>query len=840
MSLLNSPAQSRNGFMTTVESFRLQASHTLESETRSRLGQYFTSLDIAEFMASMTPSIGPSVNILDPGAGVGILSAAVISKLLKTDTPPDGISVTAYEIDRTLHPYLEATLKLCKKTCKDAGITFDYSILGKNFIEDGVRLAISKTQMKLFESNGAPLEFDLVISNPPYKKISGQSETRKALRRVGIETSNLYSAFIAVALMLTAPEGHLIAITPRSFCNGAYFKAFRQFLFTHASFKQIHIFQSRNAAFAESDVLQENIIFHLVKNTNHNNPVLITSGESPADAMITNIEVPHNIVISNTDPNKFIHIIRDEPDRKIIEKLDNLPSTLADLKIKVSTGRVVDFRAAEFIRKTPTKNTVPLIYPTNIHNGSVRWPKPASKKPQAIVQCQKTQELLVDNGVYVLTRRFTSKEQPRRIVAALHTPDYSANKQVGFENHINYFHANGKPLEKKFALGLVAFLNSTLVDIYFRTFNGHTQINATDLRAIKYPDANELRALGEQIGDRWPGQDRIDQLIERSLLTMSEKENPVSAIKKVKEAISILKALGLPKAQQNERSGLTLLALLDLKPNAPWNSAKAPLIGITEMMDFFDAHYGKKYAPNSRETVRRFTVHQFVQAGIVVANPDKPRPVNSPNYVYQIELNALKLVREFGTKQWSTSLSKYLASLETLRDRYAQVREMRRIPINFPDDAKITLSPGGQNVLVKEILEEFCPRFTPDATLIYLGDTADKWAYFDERAFEKLGIAIPDEHGKIPDVIVHYSAKNWLVLIEAVSSHGPINPKRKIELEQLFADSNAGLVFVTAFLTRKTLLKYLGDIAWETEVWVAESPSHMIHFNGGRFLGPYQ
>lgn len=320
---------------------------------------------------------------------------------------------------------------------------------------------------------------------------------------------------------------------------------------------------------------------------------------------------------------------------------------------------------------------------------------------------------------------------------------------------------------------------------------------------------------------------------------MSDKISPVAAAKKIEEAISILGQLGLPKAQQNERSGLTLLALLDLKPNTPWNKAGSPLIGITEMMNFFETYYGKKYAPNSRETVRRFTVHQFVQAGIVAPNPDTPRPINSPNYVYQIEPDVLKLIREFGTRQWDINLPRYLDSLETLREKYAQARQMQRIPIRVSDDMEITLSPGGQNVLIKQVLEEFCSRFTPGATLIYLGDAEDKWVYFDKAKFETLGISIPEEHGKMPDIVIYYTEKNWLVLIEAVTSHGPVNPKRKIELEELFAGSKAGLVFVTAFNTRRTLMRYLSEVAWETEVWVAESPDHLIHFNGERYLGPY-
>ncbi len=316
--------------------------------------------------------------------------------------------------------------------------------------------------------------------------------------------------------------------------------------------------------------------------------------------------------------------------------------------------------------------------------------------------------------------------------------------------------------------------------------------------------------------------------------------DPIRAKEKIEEALSILKILGLPQEQQNERSALSLLALLDMGPDTSWADASSPLRGITQMMDFFTEHYGKKYAPNTRETVRRFTIHQFVQAGLVVPNPDKPsRPTNSPKTVYQIEPSLLDLLRSYNTNKWMKRLKTYLTSAETLKKKYARERKMRRIPVQVAKRKKISLSPGGQNVLVKKIIDEFCPRFTPGARVIYVGDTDKKWAYFDAELLTELGIIV-EEHGKMPDVVVYHEEKEWLVLIEAVTSHGPVNPKRQIELKELFKSSRLGLVFVTTFLDRKGLMKYLDQISWETEVWVADAPTHLIHFNGERFLGPYE
>ena len=305
------------------------------------------------------------------------------------------------------------------------------------------------------------------------------------------------------------------------------------------------------------------------------------------------------------------------------------------------------------------------------------------------------------------------------------------------------------------------------------------------------------------------------------------------------EALSILKALSVPREQQNERSALALLALLGMTPNKPWSEAEAPLLGITEMMNVFRDQFGKKYAPNSRETVRRFTVHQFVQMGLVVANPDDPRrPVNSPDNRYQAAPALLKLARTYGSPSWVNNLTGFLKGTEGLGRLHPREREMLLIPVRLPNGAELKITAGGQNVLVKKIVEDFCPRFTPGGVVVYVGDTGDKQRHIEPGYFEQLGVKL-DEHGKIPDVVVHLPEKNWLVLIEAVTSHGPISLKRHNELKELFKGARAGLVFVTSFLTRRAMTKYLADIAWETEVWVAEAPSHIIHFNGERFLGPY-
>jgi hypothetical protein len=296
----------------------------------------------------------------------------------------------------------------------------------------------------------------------------------------------------------------------------------------------------------------------------------------------------------------------------------------------------------------------------------------------------------------------------------------------------------------------------------------------------------------------------------------------------------------MPRQQLNDRSALCLLALVNLAPEKNWSQAESPLIGITPIMDWARKHYGKKYAPNTRETIRRQTMHQFVQAGIALYNPDLPdRAVNSPHAVYQIEPNCLALLRAYGAKRFDSHLKDFLKSRPTLTRRYAKDREMRMVPVKIAPGKQINLTPGEHSELIRDIVEQFAQRFVPGGDLVYVGDTGEKWGYFNESLLTSLGVAV-DNHGKMPDVVIYYPDKDWLILAESVTSHGPVDSKRHEELAYLFRNSRPGLVYVSAFPDRRVMNKYLEAISWETEVWVADHPSHLIHFNGSRFLGPYK
>ena len=313
----------------------------------------------------------------------------------------------------------------------------------------------------------------------------------------------------------------------------------------------------------------------------------------------------------------------------------------------------------------------------------------------------------------------------------------------------------------------------------------------------------------------------------------------MSAEQKLQQASEILVHLGMPRQQLNERTALCLLCLLDMTPSKQWNQAGNPLVGITPIMDWSRQHYGKDYAPNTRETFRRQSMHQFVDAGICLYNPDKPdRAVNSPHAAYQIEPTLLGVLRSYGTAQYQTMLQGYLQQQQTLAQMYARAREMEMIPLELGNGQTIQLSAGAHSQLIKDIVQDFGARYVPGGRLVYVGDTGDKHGFFDVAFLASLGVSL-DNHGKLPDVVIYSTTNNWLFLIESVTSHGPVDHKRYGELTTLFRGCTAGLVYVSAFPDSRTYAKYSSVIAWETEVWIADAPTHMIHFNGSRFLGPY-
>ncbi len=486
-----------------AEARRVSALQTLSSDEQARLGQFFTPEHAAALIASLPrlPEAG-RLRVLDPGAGSGSLAAALAARVLR-ECPALELEIVAVEIDPEVGRYLQGTLTDLTETAGAAGAKVATKIVLGDYIE------LSTSLMTKPDALDSP--FDLVIMNPPYRKLGLNSAHRRALLHQGVECPNLYAAFLALGATVLDPGGQLVAITPRSFANGPYFGQFRRFLLDRLSLDRLHIFESRSTVFSDTGVLQENIVFSATRQGS-NDKVVLSVSRSHTDKSVERV-VSYSDVVRPGDRQRFIRILADDGDTVIAETMAALPATLPDLNVQVSTGKVVDFRARENLRKLPEPGSVPLIYPGNVRSGVIEWPREIRKDQAFAVRSEaEKKKFLLPAGFYVIVKRFSAKEERRRIVAAVWDPSRSTSA-VAFENHLNIFHANGSGLDRDLAVGLCYWLNSSIVDNFFRTFSGHTQVNAADLRTLRFPPLGVLKALGQGQEILLPKQDEIDRLI---------------------------------------------------------------------------------------------------------------------------------------------------------------------------------------------------------------------------------------------------------------------------------------------------------------------------------------
>ena len=449
---------------------------------KSELGQFMTPAPVARFMASLFPPSDLSTcRLLDAGAGIGALTCAFLDRWSAADGLHfQNVEVEAHEIDAPLRAHLE--IAMARYAAK---LPVAYQVFAGDFILEAACRRMQTSR-----------RFTHAILNPPYKKINSASEHRLILRQAGIETVNLYSAFVALALTLMQPGGQIVAIIPRSFCNGPYYRPFRRFLLRHAALRQIHLFASRTKAFKDDDVLQENVIIRLERGAAQGDVVISNSSDDTFADLVTHRH-PFERIVFPDDPEQFIHVPA-SLERNAIELSPGIRFPLQDIAVCVSTGPVVDFRLLEHIQQKPVAGTVPLLYPGHFIGYATQWPGAGMKRGNAIRLNADTKKWLYPNGFYTVVRRFSAKEERRRIVASIVTPAaFPDAPMLGFENHLNVFHEDKRGLPEDLAHGLAAFLNTTAVDDYFRRFNGHTQVNATDLRLMQYPSPPALIALGK-------------------------------------------------------------------------------------------------------------------------------------------------------------------------------------------------------------------------------------------------------------------------------------------------------------------------------------------------------
>jgi adenine-specific DNA-methyltransferase len=494
--------------MIRTEARRVAAMATLDADMQARLGQFFTPLRAAALIAGM-PRLPESgrFRILDPGAGVGSLAAAVVYRIL-AQAPRLQVEIVAVEVDQSVSNLLSMTMTDCEKEAATSGTVLVASVVQGDFID--------LSTVGVQSDNALSDPFDLVIMNPPYAKLAASSPHRKAMLNQGVDCPNLYAAFLALGASMLTPGGQLVAITPRSFANGPYFEQFRKHLLRGVAIDRLHTFESRSTVFADTGVLQENIVLSGTRDGTRGK-VWLTASHGHTDESTKHV-VDYCEILRPEDPHKFLRISTGDADTAVAEVMAAMPSTLSELGIQASTGRVVDFRSRPNLRDEPEMADTPLIYPGNLQSGIVEWPRTIRKPQGFVVLNQADRKLLVPSGYYVVVKRFSAKEERRRIVAAVWDPESNGATDVAFENHLNIFHAKGTGLERSVAVGLSLWLNSSTVDRFFRTFSGHTQVNATDLRSLRFPSPYALRSLGVGRSARLPEQQEIDQLVEEFLI----------------------------------------------------------------------------------------------------------------------------------------------------------------------------------------------------------------------------------------------------------------------------------------------------------------------------------
>ncbi len=831
----------------------------LETRTqtaRKRTGQFLTPTPIARFMARQLEPFQAECRVLDPAIGAGTLTCAIIERVMSVSNPTE-LWIEGYETDAELCRVARHVLDSAAEAAAEQGITIHTTIHERDFILDSN--PVLQPELPLTESSDmaeATASFTHIIANPPYFKLNRDDPRVAAVAGKVKGHTNIYTLFIAVAVKRLAAGGRACFIIPRSFCSGAYFSAFRRELVKQIVPAHVHLFESREQVFKREAVLQENIIF-----TFHKQCVDMERGQHPylsistsrdaatLDKPLHNRRVSPEHFLGKRQGRFFFRLPTTELDEHILNAIDSWSGSLAKYGLEISTGPIVPFRAAEQladIDAVERGQAVPLLWMHNVKAHQVLWPAPNGNKPQGVWQSARDAGLLLPKANYILLRRFSAKEEPRRLIAAPLLSAKYAYEWVGLENHLNYIRRKVGTLKVREAIGLVALFNSALIDRYFRIINGNTQVNATELRALPLPPLAVIERIGAQVEkQQLESPESINALVFSTLYEQGYLDDSFPIIKetrikmgKIQEAQEVLRELGLPPAQQNEISALTLLVLAQLSEDTPWNKAKTRCLRIHDILDEMKNRYDREYAENTRETIRRQVLHQFVQAGVAVPNPDEPdRATNSPHFCYALSDLTLRTVKAYASAQWSDAVRSFQSNQDALIEIYKRSREQLKVKLCLESGETYFLSPGKHNELQASIIEEFGPRFVPGGTLIYLGDTARKTVVLEESVFEELNIPAPS-HEKLPDVIIYDRERNWLFLVEAVTSHGPISPKRHLELEEILQNSSAGRVYVTAFPDLTTFKNFLTNIAWETEVWIAEIPDHLIHFNGDRLMNP--
>ena len=442
---------------------------TMPKAQRKAYGQFFTTELTARFMSELfvIDLNLPTIRILDAGAGTGILSAAIVERIFNMGYNGN-ISLVLYENDERVLPVLRRNLIAMREERY-----FDFEIRTENYLTTPSREE----------------EFDYIIGNPPYKKIGKDEAEAKALPHVCHGAPNLYFLFWAKAIETLRENQELVYIIPRSWTSGAYFAKFREYLFSHCVITHLHLFASRDKVFGDESVLQETIIVKVKKTTERPQTVTITSSSTSEFADIREFQAPYNVVVAS---NQYVFLVTDEKESTTLNRLSHLDGTLSSIEHPMKTGIIVDFRTREVLRDTPSDDTFPLFYSQHIRNGRVEWP--VGKEDEYISTDRAG--FLQENTNYLLVKRFTAKEERRRLQCGIYLQsDHPEYTHISTQNKVNFIKCETPEL----AYGLYVLMNSTIYDTYYRILNGSTQVNSTEINNMPVPDAATITAMGRQL-----------------------------------------------------------------------------------------------------------------------------------------------------------------------------------------------------------------------------------------------------------------------------------------------------------------------------------------------------
>jgi adenine-specific DNA-methyltransferase len=472
---------------------RHEAATTVES--RKEKGQVFTPVGVCRYMAGLFTRVPDRVRLLDAGAGIGCLAAAFCERVL-TLPSPHRLEITLYESDPALLPLLEENMRHCRSALAVAGHDLSFSIRNEDFI---LNSRGRREQRMLFDDGDVGDEFDAAIMNPPYFKTGADSAHALAMGDAFQGQTNIYMMFMARAAELLRPNGEMVAITPRSYCNGLYFKHFRRWFFSRMALRHVHLFECRRSTF--EDVLQESLITltHRLGVAGPSTTITTSVGKDIPERLET-LTLPATTVLDDSSGDMVLRIPVSAEDMAILEAVEAWPDRFAELGLCISTGPVVLFRTREFLlAKLDGEESVPLLEPHNVKAFETAWPVEKRGKPTAFRVCPESRKHLVPTRNYVLLRRFSAKEERRRLTASWFLRAEATRPYLALENHLNYVYHADRELTDDKVYGLTALFNSALLDRYFRIISGNTQVNATEIRSIRFPCLERVAEIGQRL-----------------------------------------------------------------------------------------------------------------------------------------------------------------------------------------------------------------------------------------------------------------------------------------------------------------------------------------------------